>query len=183
MTANVYVNWNQFVCGPPFAKYDGSMRHSYPQSLVNLLSVGNIMKVYVAGKCGTAVEVGRVRELQDAVVAAGGVITHDWTRQEGITPTPTGLTGERAAYLARCAKLDIDGVLAADAVVALIDDEHYAYRGTFTEIGAALGSRRRVVIVASSPPERLAAAQNCFFHHPDIVRVATTSEALGALGL
>jgi nucleoside 2-deoxyribosyltransferase len=99
----------------------------------------------------------------DQIRQMGYEITHDWTRVEK-TPNPT--PKEQGSY----AKFDIDGVKKSDVAVAVMDDPDYAYRGTCTEIGCALGVGKPLHIVW---PYSLNSCEkyvqtNVFFWHPDI---------------
>ncbi len=122
--------------------------------------------VYVAGKWTDKESIrsrmGDVREL-------GHTITHDWTKVEH-----TDAPDEMLLY----AFLDVKGVLAADIFIALLEDPKYDYRGTFTELGVALGHkqapaengqlgvRKQVWVVC--PNNDAYARTNVFFQHPMI---------------
>lgn len=131
------------------------------------------MKVYVAGKWNEAAVINAV---QAQLVTLGHTITHDWTAVEGIGQRDSMTEEERNEYRAHCAALDIAGVQNADAVLALMLDKTYPYRGTFTEIGCALGLGKHIVMVC--PDNTYSCTTNCFFHHPSIKRVSTIEEAL-----
>jgi nucleoside 2-deoxyribosyltransferase len=121
------------------------------------------MKIYVAGKWDDKIF---VKNVQKCLTERGHEITHDWTTQAGVEDWI-------------CAEKDIDGVVQADIVVALMMDPNYAYRGTFTEIGCALGLKKRIIILC---PDKVSAARtNCFFHHKSIAHVSTMSELYGVL--
>lgn len=45
------------------------------------------------------------------------------------------------------ARLDFDGVQDADIVVLIFSVSQHAYRGTFTEMGIALGTRKKIIAV------------------------------------
>lgn len=148
------------------------------------------MKIYVAGKWApTAAGMEPIRAAQRAVLAAGHTVTHDWTSVEGTTDQTGWDAATRRAFRAKCAALDIDGVRTADAVVALMTDTAYSYRGTFTELGAALGLGKRVLVVtpaalrlsSGSDAPALTAATNCFYEHPSVEHVETVEEALSRL--
>jgi hypothetical protein len=107
----------------------------------------------------------------------GFEITHDWTSAEGSELSAcrarmTNLSSdyerspEARRHFGRCAQVDLDGVKRADAVIACLYAD-YAYRGTFTEIGAALSLQRPVVILG---PDRIEASTNVFYWHPDLRR-------------
>jgi nucleoside 2-deoxyribosyltransferase len=81
------------------------------------------MKIYVAGKWE---DWERVRRVQDALKERGHTITHDWTR-EAVSEHPR----EKAI-------LDVRAASEADAVVAVLEQD-LQYRGTYVEIGVALG--------------------------------------------
>ena len=74
------------------------------------------------------------------------------------------------------AKIDVNEVKAADFLLADMTDSNYAYRGTFTEIGVALGQDKPVYIIC--PHQKSYAKTNVFFHHPSIVVFYTFEEAL-----
>lgn len=107
----------------------------------------------------------RMSELIDRVRQMGYIITHDWTRVEkSANPTPQ----EMSTY----AKFDIDGVKNADIAVAVLEDPDYLYRGTYTEIGCALGAMKPTHIVwpydLDDQNYQEKNAQIIFFWHPDI---------------
>ena len=148
------------------------------------------MKIYVAGKWGNSDEMRAINAIQALLVAHGHTITHDWTRVEGDKVTAdTMVSDARREFRARCATLDVDGVVAADALVVLMTDCTYPYRGTFTEIGVALGLKKRILLIAPRElrigegvkPPALFAATNCFFEHPSIEHVDTVEDVICAL--
>ena len=62
--------------------------------------------------------------------------------------------------------------------VAIMDDKEYAYRGTFTEIGCALGSGIPVIIFCPHSEDEMYARTNCFFCHPSIRHSSTWEDTL-----
>lgn len=87
------------------------------------------MRLYTAGKWG---DKDRIRQIAKTMEGRGHVITHCWFDVED---------GECSAEEMRMyADQDVKGVMTADAVLVVMDDPKYAYRGSFTEIGVALGS-------------------------------------------
>jgi hypothetical protein len=103
-------------------------------------------------------------------------ITSRWPEREAAAIAATTDAATRAAYR-DCAQADLDELLDSRYVLAVMDDPRHDYRGTFTEIGAALATRRHVIILSppsweggpwgeggASPPT------NVFFWHPDIRR-------------
>jgi nucleoside 2-deoxyribosyltransferase len=76
---------------------------------------------------------------------------------------------------------DVEGVASADAVVIVMDHPTYAYRGTCTELGAALGLKKSVIMV--SPEREAAFKSNVCWHHPSILHVKTWAGALAAVQL
>ena len=97
------------------------------------------MKFYIAGKLENADNVRRVR---DALVAAGHVITYDWTVHGNVR-----IADDEAVTLADVeriydvAQAEIDGVLDAEVVVAMLPGG----RGTHVEIGIGIGAGRSIV--------------------------------------
>lgn len=106
-------------------------------------------KLYVAGKWADRERLhGIIQDLR----AAGYEITHDWTQvevEEGEQRT--------VEHQNKCADLDISGVRSADLVIVDMQDKDYAYRGSWTEIGCALGIRIPVWIIGP-------ASSNCFYY-------------------
>lgn len=109
-------------------------------------------RVYVAGKFNDRLRIHQL--ITDEFSTDRFRITHDWTQTEDqVSPSVAALK-------------DIEGVIHADVIVVIMDDPRYSYRGTFTEIGAALALRKRIMIYC--PVEDSEAKTNCFFHHPRI---------------
>ena len=120
------------------------------------------MKVYVAAPLAAVTE---VQAVQAAVVAAGHQLTFDWTRSEDIDVGDSGYADAPEAAM-RIATNDLDGALAADAVLVLAT-EHEG-RGTYVELGAALaqassGQAVDVVLVGEVHHDSV-------FHHHPLVR-------------
>lgn len=121
------------------------------------------IKLFVSGKWSDKEKVHQqIRELE----SMGCLITHDWTQVEQSNRDSKAL-GEYAAY-------DINGVTQSNIHVVLMEDPEYAYRGTFTEIGAALALGKRVILMC--PFEEGYCTTNVFFHHPRIEHVKTWDE-------
>lgn len=117
------------------------------------------MKFYLAGKYGD-------RELLKEKIQE--------IKNLGYTPTWGWMEAEthshEAGIMGYFAKKDIDGVVDADFLIVVMDDRDYAYRGTFTEIGAALALKKPVFLYC--PHDRTYAHTNCFFFHPGITHFA-----------
>ena len=101
----------------------------------------------------------------------GHTITHDWTTNETPSRTPE--------ILGNFAKLDIDGVVNADCLIAIMDDPEYMYRGTFTEIGAAIAIGKKIYVYC--PNDNAKCLTNCFIYHPAIIRVDNVTVFLSEL--
>lgn len=117
--------------------------------------------VYIAGAWAHRAEIAAIIK---QVQGLGAVVTHDWTRNDEL------------ADQAKAAVLDVDAVKAADVVLLVMTDPAYAYRGTCTELGVALGCECKHVWIAG--PDTVAAASNVFWHHPRVRHFATVDEAL-----
>lgn len=124
------------------------------------------MKIYVAGKF---TDPEKARSVMEQLRAVGHTITYDWTKCN---------KGQDPEYLKICADADLNGVRQADAVVALFLDPEYAYRGTFTEVGYALGREIRVIAVSQGPG---AYSENCFFHASGITHCNSIDQAMQQL--
>ncbi len=125
------------------------------------------MKIYLAGKWGARIPIRKImRELE---TEQKHEITHYW---------PDNEDGDRSPqFLGKCAHDDIEGVRNADIVVVLMDDPEYAYRGSFTEIGAALALNKPVFVVC--PHDEAYCKTNCFFWHPGIKHCSSLKEVPG----
>lgn len=72
----------------------------------------------------------------------------------------------------------------ADVIIALMDDPKYAYRGTFFEIGVAMGLKKKVIVVTpylTFDPANVEFHKVCFYHLQHITHVASLDEALDRL--
>lgn len=72
--------------------------------------------------------------------------------------------------------MDVDAIKEADCVLAIIDDPEYSYRGTFCELGVALGLEKKIIVYC--PHEVAECKTNCFFHHPSIEHFSDLVEAV-----
>jgi len=102
------------------------------------------VKVYIASSLGN---VATVQRLRDLLVSLGHEITHDWTVVEpGHANDPRAAehpgfpdsTDPISITLEDRADADIEGVVSADALIAILPGGV----GTHTELGAALGWNR-----------------------------------------
>jgi hypothetical protein len=123
------------------------------------------MRIYIAGKFN---EKQQIREHMNKLEELGHNITHDWTSFE------TTKTGNEK--MAESAVKDLHGVLNADCLVCIMTDPDYAYRGTFSEIGAGLATNKIIIIINDDSDAYC--TSNVFYHHPSIFHVKTWSEAL-----
>jgi len=127
------------------------------------------MKVYLAGKFADCN--GPMGEKRDSIIEQGHEITHDWMTFE----TPS----RNHVYKGVMATRDINGVAAADAVIIVMDDFEYSYRGSFTELGAALALSKPVLMVSPGNVEDSAGFKtNVFWHHPSISYTSDWPDAL-----
>lgn len=109
--------------------------------------------VYLAGKFLDQRIPGYIREL---CLLTDIKVTHNWTLEKD--------KSQRDA-----ASFDIEGVSQCDIFVAIMDDMTYDYRGTFTELGAALALEKPILVVKG--PFEQYARTNCFFLHPLVTHV------------
>lgn len=96
------------------------------------------MRVYVAGGFVFKPEVQRI---QSVLKRSGHVITHDWTTTDDDGPLAS------AEVLRLASENDLNGVATANAVVLVLNDADYEYRGTFCELGAALALGKKVILL------------------------------------
>lgn len=124
------------------------------------------MKIYVAGKTRNY---EKVREVQALVDESGHMVTYDWTRS-----VPDGAWENEAnanlspEFKRVCARNDMMGVAAADAIIAVMSDDLW---GTMIEIGMAMMAAKEIVLLGH--PER----ESVFFHLPKVT-VVIDDEAL-----
>lgn len=129
------------------------------------------MKIYVAGP---VTDTHTVRQVQDAVLAAGHKLTLDWSADLGVAEGYANQV-ERSAGMAQ---EELEAVLAADAV--LVVASRHDGRGMFVELGAALaqasrGDLEQVVLIGDIHHESV------FYFHPLVKRVATVEAWLALI--
>ncbi len=132
------------------------------------------MRIYVAGKWS---EKEAIRAFMERLRKAGHEITEDWT-QHPASAEPG--KAKDSTLLALDAAADLRGIKNAQILIAVMQDSKYPYRGTFFEIGFALGLGKGVMIVASSDPEAAFRAV-AFFHVATIIKVNTEDDAMTVL--
>lgn len=127
------------------------------------------MRFYVAGAFIHKPEINRVQaELQKL----GHAISHDWTvcEADGAAPSPA----ELREYSAN----DIGGVRSADAVVVVLSDPGYPYRGTFSEMGAAIALEKKIYIVDTMGDAGYSIRRAPFYHDARVEGVFPSTQAL-----
>lgn len=128
-----------------------------------------MVKVYVAGKW---YDKATIKTYIEQLKSAGVEITHDWT----ITEEEDKKTD---ADCARFAVMDLQGVMDAEAVVVVVTDASYPYRGTCVECGAALACNKPVFVVTLVPDA--AFNKNIFMKHPLVHHMSTFEQALDVI--
>lgn len=108
------------------------------------------MNVYVA--CSSR-EIPRARAVMATLVAAGHVNVHDWTPHvERAIANGTAEHMLDDGFALMCAKVDLDGVDRADALVFLAPTD--AAKGAWVELGYAIGRGFRRIVVAHDEVEK-----------------------------
>lgn len=130
------------------------------------------VKVYLAGKFGD--KDGPMAAKRDQIRAAGIVITHDWMTYERPGPRTPDVLGDYAFK-------DIQAVKDAHVVVFVMDDPKYAYRGSFTELGAALALGKQIFMY--TPEGDHHCKSNVFWNHPLIRHYTEWSKIIERLEL
>jgi len=102
------------------------------------------------------------------LIKLGHSITHDWTSFEN--------EGDSKSRMSQSAVNDINGVKSCDVLIAFLTDPKYAYRGSFSECGCALGLNKQTIIVNAD--ELSYCTTNVFYHHPSILHVKSWDELL-----
>lgn len=128
-------------------------------------------KLYVAGKFADGSYVNKHIEKLEAL---GYTITHNWTKVED---SKEHTTDELAKYAAA----DIDGVVAADYLIVIITDPTYPYRGSCSELGAALALKKKVFVLYDLPKESTGYYSNIFAKHALVSNFSSMSDLIAAL--
>ena len=136
------------------------------------------MKIYTASGWPFRKEVS---EMNKKLRAAGFDIVSNWIEMENGICTPKALADD--------ALRDTNEVASADVVLCIMNDDKYAFRGTWTEFGYGLALGKRVIIVCSGLGAEKQISENryeypyqcmtnVFFWHPDVERVRTLDDAI-----
>jgi len=97
-------------------------------------------------------------------------IARDWT------------TGANGLTKREMSVRDVEAMCKAQVLVAVMTLQHYEYKGTWTEVGMALGRGIPVVLVSPFVKEEEAVcAKNVYFHHPSFTRFKNAEELLAAI--
>jgi nucleoside 2-deoxyribosyltransferase len=137
------------------------------------------MKLYVAGGWKFRDEIAVVKTQFETY---GYTITSNWIDRENGLFTPENFEND--------ANMDIKEVTEADVLVAVMTDPEYAYRGTCTEIGCALGQNKPVVIICPGTSKKISdtkwefshyCQRNVFFWHKNITHVLNVDDAVAHL--
>ena len=136
------------------------------------------MKIYTASGWPFRQDTSKINERLNGL---GFNVISTWIEEEtGInTPTDYGKDALR----------DINQVTSCDVLLAIMDDDKYAYRGTNCEIGAALALKKKIIIVCQGLGLEKQISEtkyeypyycmnNVFFWHPKIIRVKTLDDAI-----
>lgn len=127
-------------------------------------------KIYVAGAFKHK---EKIQKIMNDLITLGFTITHNWTSYE-LTYT------DQHERNKNCALKDVKGVVEADLLLVILDDDNYPYRGTSSEIGAALSKKIlagddsiKIWIVANQSPNvdknKLPYCMtSCFMHTADL---------------
>ena len=115
------------------------------------------MKFYLIGKFATRETIGeRIKVLE----SLGHECAHNWTKKENYTAPKS-----EQVYK------DLMGVTNAELVIAVIDNPNYHYRGSFAEIGCALGQGKRVHLITNNCEK--GSVTHCFLSHKNIIKFST----------
>ena len=113
------------------------------------------LKVYVTGKWADHDFLSEVIETLETNYNIQ--ITYNWT------------VGRGDHTRDELCQLNVSGVKECDLLLVVITDEHYEYRGTFTEIGVALGANKKIIMV--NPFKHSYCSEHFFYNHPQINHV------------
>lgn len=124
-------------------------------------------RVYITGKWS---DKDTIREYMNQLEKLGHTITHDWT---------TSYESNAENKKSDIAFNGVQGVAFAEVVIVVLTDPKYSYRGSFTELGVALGLLKDVYVICHD--KNSDCRTNVFFHHPSIVHVESWGECLSKL--
>ena len=112
---------------------------------------------YLIGKFATRENIAeRIKDVEKF----GLKVTHNWTLKENYSQPKSEQVYQ-----------DIEGVKRADFVIAVINNPTYAYRGSFSEIGAAIATGKTVYLITDNCEK--GSVNHCFLSHKNIVRFST----------
>lgn len=136
-----------------------------------------MVNIYLAG-CFNDREV--MRERAAVLEGRGWDITHRWF---DVSDEDVEKHGHDIPYLKKHGELDADGVMQADVVVACMEHCTYPYRGTWTEVGIAIGKGVPVVLFCPSVVDGVhnMNTYNVFYHHHNVTRVESFDEVVDAI--
>lgn len=134
------------------------------------------MKLYVAGKWAHR---DKLLIMANNLESLGHTITHKWMEVENHLDT---MDLRKTADRGQLALADTKAVEAADVMVVIIDDADYAYRGTFCEVGVAIGTGTPIVLLEDIDiPIGSKVDTNIFFRHPAIEHVKSWDDVIAFL--
>ena len=131
------------------------------------------MKLYVAGKYE---ERHNIKKLMQEFRRAGNTIVHDWTSSESDIPEGS----ERNRTIGLYAQDDLNAVKICDAIVADMRKD-LNYRGSYGEIGIALGLGKTVIILGGLNESYTPIYKFVFAYLPFVHIVETPEEAISIL--
>lgn len=117
---------------------------------------------YVAGKLADAQKINQ--DIIQPVLEQKFKISYNWTEH---------VNDDNKEQLAIN---EINAIKNCSAVIIYITDPEYEYRGTNTELGAALGTGTKVYVI--DPFEESSFSKNNFLNHPLVSRFKTLDEVL-----
>lgn len=139
------------------------------------------VSVYVAGGWPFRHD---VKAVMDRFRDEGFNVVSGWIERENGINTPDALANDAIA--------DIEEITRADVVFAVLTDDKYAYRGSFTEIGCAIGQNKPVIIFCPGTAKQVpdnenryeyshVCQSNVFYWHPICRHVSTLEDGIDIL--
>lgn len=149
------------------------------------------LKIYVAGGWKFREKIKEIMELLDE--HSDFKVISGWIARENGDFSPKALAND--AYF------DFQEIQESDVVFVVMTDPDYSYRGSFTEIGYALGIKRPVIVwcdgkirsqttvtnETTGEVEKVdvdythSCMTNVFFHHPEIIQVDSLAKGIQEL--
>lgn len=122
---------------------------------------------YLAGKFHDKLKLNTI--IQRITNECNLVCTFNWT-----------IIDDEKTHILDIVTHEITGVQTADVLIVIMDDPEYDYRGTYCEVGCALGLDKPILLF--NPCDLSYATTNIFYFHPNIKHFNNLDDIIQELG-